>query len=202
MAKRPTSTKPVNPALVIRNPRHERFALDYARNGNAKQAYIAAGYRAGTPNTAEVGGSQLLRNTQVEARIRYLRERMAAGIIKAAIRDKNARVEALQDRWDRMKRVIEERAKDRAMRKAAGGKTGLLVRRLKQVGSGDSATVVEEFEVDTALLKEMRAHEEQAAKELGQWVEKSEVSPGGEYALTEILVGIRQQQLLADGDPR
>lgn len=71
-----------------------------------------------------------------------------------------------------MKQVIDERAIDPEMMKAAGGSTGLLVRKLKQIGSGENAELVEEFEVDTGLLKEMREHEKQAAQELGQWVER------------------------------
>lgn len=186
-------------STAIPNPRHERFAQEYARHGNAKQAYITAGYKAGTPNAAEVGGSKLVRNAQVRARIRYLQERMAAGVVRAEIRDRNARVEALQDRWDRMKRVIAERAEDPRMQDVPGGTTGLLVERCKKIGNGEDAELVSEYEVDTGLLKEMRAHEEQAAKELGQWVEKQEVSGGGEYALTEILIGIRQQQVPTAG---
>jgi hypothetical protein len=48
------------------------------------------------------------------------------------------------------------RKKDKELRKAPGGKTGLLVRRLKMLGSGESAQVVEEFEVDVGLLREIR----------------------------------------------
>jgi hypothetical protein len=35
---------------------------------------------------------------------------MAAGVIQAEIRDRNARVDALQNRWDRMRRLIDARA--------------------------------------------------------------------------------------------
>jgi hypothetical protein len=53
---------------------------------------------------------------------------------------------------------------------APGGETGLLARQTKLATNG---AMVEEFVVDTGLLKELRAHEEQAAKELGQWQDRT-----------------------------
>lgn len=61
-----------------------------------------------------------------------------------------------------------------------GGETGLLVRKYKNLGSGDNARTVEEYEVDTGLLAELRAHEKQAAEELGQWITKGDVTSKGE----------------------
>jgi len=58
---------------------------------------------------------------------------------------------------------------------AAGARTGLLVRTEKVIGSGANARIVQEYAVDTALLKELRETEIQAAKELGQWSERQEV---------------------------
>jgi hypothetical protein len=57
-------------------------------------------------------------------------------------------------------------------------KKGLLVRTHKQLGSAEYPNIVEEYEVDTGLLKELREHEKQAAQELGQWSEKSNVEQG------------------------
>lgn len=106
-----------------------------------------------------------------------------------AIAKRRKRVAALQRRWDGMHRVIDERAQDvasggvmvetpngRERIIAPGWETGLLVRTEKQIGAGERAVHVVEFAVDTGLLKELRAHEEQAAKELGQWSEKHEHS--------------------------
>ena len=55
---------------------------------------------------------------------------------------------------------------------APGMETGLVVRSYKVAGG----SMVEEFTFDAALLKELRGHEEQAAKELGQWTEKRELT--------------------------
>jgi hypothetical protein len=57
-----------------------------------------------------------------------------------------------------------------------GGKTGLLTRSLKMVGSGDESTLVTEYVVDVPVIREIRALHEQTAKETGQWTEKIEHS--------------------------
>ena len=59
------------------------------------------------------------------------------------------RIKALNDRWERMNRIIEERAEDPAMANVPGGKTGLLVRRVKGVGRGDGFLLIESYEVDS-----------------------------------------------------
>lgn len=84
------------------------------------------------------------------------------------------RVKSLQDRHRRLNQVIEERAKSDQMQNAPGGTTGLLCHDVKSVGAGLAAERIDLYELDAALLAEMRAIEQQAAKELGQWVEKQE----------------------------
>lgn len=54
----------------------------------------------------------------------------------------------------------------------AGGKTGLIVHNVKGVGKGDDFQLIDLYEVDTGLLREMREHEKQAAQELGDWTER------------------------------
>lgn len=85
------------------------------------------------------------------------------------------RVNALNDRWDRMQRVIEQRAVDPDLAAVPGGPTGLIVRDLKGIGKGGDFQVVEVYSVDTGLLRELREHEKQAAQELGQWTERQHV---------------------------
>lgn len=98
-----------------------------------------------------------------------------AAIMTAGVAHRQNRIDAYNDRWNRMRQVIEERA-DAMDGEIAGAGTGLLVRTEKQIGAGDRAIHVVEYTVDTGLLKELRAHEEQAAKELGQWLDKHEHS--------------------------
>ena len=96
-------------------------------------------------------------------RVEYHRQAMRAAIEAEGIASRQNRVAALNDRWDRMRRVIVARAE--VLQAVPGGETGLLVRQTKSIGFGDNNTVIEEYAVDTGLLRELRAHEEQAAKE-------------------------------------
>lgn len=97
----------------------------------------------------------------------------AEAIKGRGIAERQNRVDALNDRWRKMRAVIEERAAAHAD-EAPGVGTGLLVRQEKQLGAGRNAVRVVEFVVDTGLLNELRQHEKQAAQELGQWSEKRE----------------------------
>jgi hypothetical protein len=103
--------------------------------------------------------------------------KLAAEIRGKGLVELSNRVDALNARWARLHRVIDQRAKDPTMT-APGADTGLLVRTWKQIGSGASAVTVEEYQVDTGLLKELREHEKQAAQELGQWSDKSKLEQG------------------------
>jgi hypothetical protein len=47
-----------------------------------------------------------------------------------------------------------------------------------QLGSAEYPNIIEEYQVDTGLLKELREHEKQAAQELGQWSDKARVEQG------------------------
>jgi hypothetical protein len=103
-------------------------------------------------------------------------EDFKATVRRRGIAQLERRVDALNDRWRRMQRVIEERGQSPDMQEVAGGPTGLLVRTIKGVGSGNDFTLVNQYEVDTGLLRELREHEKQAAQELGQWTEKRELT--------------------------
>lgn len=52
-------------------PRQEKFCLEYAACGNATQAYIKAGYK-NKASSATVKASQLLRNENVQVRLKEL----------------------------------------------------------------------------------------------------------------------------------
>jgi predicted DNA-binding protein (UPF0251 family) len=104
--------------------------------------------------------------------------------------EKQNRLAALNDRWGRMRRVIEQRAEN-LKDIPGGGNTGLLVRQVKGIGKGEDFQVVEEYAVDTGLLREMREHERQAAQELGEWTDKHELTgKDGEDLFKHITVEI------------
>lgn len=127
------------------------------------------------------------------ARVDGLIDDMRAAIRRRAISWVERRVDRLNDAWLRMQQVIAERAADPALASVPGGKTGLLCRNVKGVGRGDDFQLIDVYEVDTGLLKELREHEKQAAQELGQWSEKTELSgPGGGPIPVEIEATIDQ----------
>lgn len=113
-----------------------------------------------------------------------------AGMLKLAIAKKHKRLEVLDDLYRRALDVVELRAMQYApvdgTQEAAGAAarrifgngnvpeaiTGLLVKKETPTNTGRVAV---EWNVDTGLMKEIRALQEQASKELGQWVERSEV---------------------------
>lgn len=95
---------------------------------------------------------------------------------KHFIAKKHKRIAALDRLHKKALEVIEQRANDPVMKLAPGGNTGLLVRTEKQMGLGSNAVSIVEFQFDRALVAEIRAIQEQAARELGQWVEKAEVA--------------------------
>ena len=114
------------------------------------------------------------RHPDFQGRVAGIVEAERKAVLAKGIADKRNRVKFLDDRHRRLQRVIEARATDSTMATVAGGDTGLMVRTYKSIGTGPTATMVEEYAVDTGMLREMREHEKQAAIELGEWTEKVE----------------------------
>lgn len=150
------------------------------RRQDSAARLVAKGDKTHEAVAAEIGVTSmtLFRWRQVEAfeaRVQALQAQMAAAVVAEGIAVRTKRLAALNDRWNRMQRVIDERAEGADVANVPGGTTGLLVHTVKMIGGGRDATIADEYAVDVGLLKELRAHEEQAAKELGQWTEKQEV---------------------------
>ena len=136
---------------------------------NATRAAIMAGY---SERTAKAIGSENLTKPDVQAAIQSWRNEVK----RSAITDLDYRVNVLNDIETKLHDVLAARAASYGDSDVIGGDTGLVVRRYKMVGSGESAQLMEEYEVDTATIRELRSVHEQAAKELGQWTEKVEQS--------------------------
>jgi len=175
---------------VLTNPKHEKFCLNLNKGMKPTQAYVKAGY---SKTGADQSASRLLRNPLICSRVAELREIISSQVVKLEIADRNHRVRALQDRWDKLQQVIAERASDPATAAGPGGKTGLLCRTLKSVGSGKDAQLIDEWTVDTGLLREIRAHEQQAAQELGQWSADAGAQSQGAQVLQLIVIQAGQQ---------
>ena len=154
---------------VLQNSKHEQFAVNVSKGLSATRAYTSV---YGEAEGARQSAYRLLRNPQVSARVAELTTELSADLVAAEISDRNARIQALQERWTRLRanldKVLEERGKE--MAGVPGGSTGLLMLDYK----GASTPVYRLDPGVVALLAELRAHEKQAAEELGQWVEKRE----------------------------
>lgn len=55
-------------------PKQEKFCIEYAKCGNARQAYINAGYKHKQDSTADVNACRLLKNDKVKERLAELAE--------------------------------------------------------------------------------------------------------------------------------
>jgi hypothetical protein len=111
--------------------------------------------------------------------IHFFRRRHAAElapVIKAieksiedyAIASKLRRVAAMDDRWQRGIALIQARAADTRYQSEPGYSTGIMVHRLKSVGSGDSAEIVDEFAFDSSLYASLLALETAVSDQMGQ----------------------------------
>jgi hypothetical protein len=115
---------------------------------------------------------------EFQARVRDVRTGLKSKALEIALQygiaDVRQRIHSLDEHWKKMQRVIAERAKDPVMEKAAGGRTGLLVHRRRVIGQGDNSMTVDDYEVDTGLLRALRETARQAAQEMGKWVSNHE----------------------------
>lgn len=104
-------------------------------------------------------------------RVQAIVDQLATVARRRGIARREHRLAVLQETHIKLLRVIEERAADPTLADIPGGKTGLIVRK-PVVSAGD--LVGYEYAVDTGTIRELRAVQEQAAKELGQMVERHE----------------------------
>lgn len=115
---------------------------------------------------------------------------IVTAMYKHYIAKKHKRIAALDRLHKKALDVIDQRAKDPMLALFPGGNTGLLVRTEKQMGIGRNATTIVEAQFDRALVAEIRAIQEQAARELGQWVEKAEVA--GTFSFTDLFAMVNE----------
>src|SRR5437899_3122781 len=151
---------------ILSNSKHEQFALAIAKGVGATKAYTSAGY---SECGAKQSAARLLRNANVCSRVAQFQVELSAGTIALEISSRNARVQALQKRWDCLRAGVDLLLQQRGagMADVPGGASGLLFRDSRGVARIDSGLV--------SLLAELRAHEQQAAQELSQWQTRSVV---------------------------
>jgi hypothetical protein len=158
--------------------KQEAFVSAYIgeARGNASAAAKIAGY------SVRQSAGDVLSNPVVQTTIQAWRDEIKA----SGIASLEYRIVSLDDMEQRYKRLIEARAVAYADdEKAIGGETGLVVGQLKKVthvdetGDDGTKTWTEEqweYVADTAVTKEIRAIYDDVAKELGQRVDKINVS--------------------------
>ena len=66
---------------ALKNPRHERFCVEYSRDHNATQAATRAGY---SDHTAGQQGHRLLKNAQISSRIAELDTAVTKSVLDSA----------------------------------------------------------------------------------------------------------------------
>jgi hypothetical protein len=180
---------------VLDNSKHEQFAKLVAKGVSATKAYVSAGYSA---NGARVGGARLNAKATVRARIRQIQETLCAGTIALEISSRNARVTALQKRWDSLRAgldlIMQQRGAD--MADVPGGASGLMMRDFKGKEADRLVTRIDPGVI--ALVAELRSHERQAAEELEQWkahVEERKVIDASPAEITLAMVCSREHLL-------
>ncbi len=118
-------------------------------------------------------------SSEFAAKVDSILDDIRAALRRRAIASAERRVDRLNRDWLKLQAVIEARAADPELADVPGGNTGHIVHNVKGVGKGDDFQLIDLYEVDTGTLKELREIEKQAAQELGQWVEKSDMTSAG-----------------------
>lgn len=149
---------------------------------------------------ARITERQLIRwkhHPEFAARVNQHVSDARAAVRDRGIADSQNRVDAINDRWGRMRQLLDERG-EAYKGQAPGAGTGLVIPKpllLKVYDAGGdpdeddgegeilfsakrSVTAVA-WAVDTGLLHELREHEKLAAQMLGQWTDKSDVTSDG-----------------------
>jgi hypothetical protein len=164
--------------MAVLNTSETKFVW---RRGYAEAAVLVAEDDLTNEKIAESCGISVTTLWRIRQRPEFqerVQEHVAAfqaAMLRHAIAKRHKRVATLDRLHEKALAVIEQRA-EQMKDNAPGVNTGLMVKSFKQIGAGPDAYAVEEYTVDTALLREIRAIEEQAAKELGQWEEKQAIT--------------------------
>lgn len=109
--------------------------------------------------------------------------------------DRNRRIGALNNLAESMEQIIRERAEwyTKNDENAPGGRSGLIVRTRRAIGNGKVVEIIEEDQLDRALVSEYKDTLIHIAKERGEWSDKKELSgPGGAPLLPikEIVINV------------
>lgn len=174
-------------------PRQRDEPLDWTFPRERAAIMLAEGSLTDAVICKEVGFSPatlsvLKKHPEFAAHVQEIEDRLEAEAMRLAIARRRERIKRLNDHWLRTQALINARAEEHAH--IPGGDTGLLVRTEKVIGFGKNATSIYEYAYDRAPLAELRALEQQAAKELGQWVDRKDLTSDGSAVKAYIAVDI------------
>ena len=85
-------------ALTIKQ---EKFCIEYAKSGNARQAYKSAGYQCKNDASVDASASQLLRNPKVKERLAELVEEV-----------KDASIADIKEMQEKLTEIIRQEAEE------------------------------------------------------------------------------------------
>jgi len=85
-------------ALTIKQ---EKFCIEYAKSGNARQAYKSAGYQCKNDASVDASASQLLRNPKVKERLAELTEEV-----------KDASIADIKEMQEKLTEIIRQKAEE------------------------------------------------------------------------------------------
>lgn len=107
---------------------------------------------------------------EFDARVSQIADELCARAKKFAIARVEGRMIVRQEMENKLLTVFAERAQEAAETNSdvPGLRTGLVCKTLKGIGKGEDFQVVEEYEVDTGSIRELRGLHEDAAKDMGQ----------------------------------
>jgi hypothetical protein len=155
---------------------------------NATKAAEMAGYAK-----ARQSGSECLSNPVIKQAIDAWRDEVKT----SAITDLSYRVARLAELEIRLWGVVDARQEAYTGTDVIGGETGLVVLQRKQIGGGPTAETVEEYVADVAVAKAIQSVYDDVAKELGQRIDKVNVSGN----LTREYVIVRPGEQAPTGEP-
>lgn len=131
-------------------------------------------------------------------------EEIEQQMLRLPISKRHIRVARLQGLQERLQIVLDDRQEAYIKEEQViGGRSGAIVKQTKTVGAGKEARVIEEYAFDAAIFREIRAIDEQAAKELGQWIDKGELTGknGSPLMMTEVVIDMSSLGDDAEDEP-
>jgi hypothetical protein len=129
-----------------------------------------------TGNAHPASLARLMKTDAVLRRVNELRQALTASVLQLAITERAERLLALQDRWDALREAKACFGRDDFEGAMA---TGVVLRKLRSVRDGKDSRVVEEYEINTALIESLNSVERRAAIETGQEVDRQDINLRG-----------------------